>query len=128
MRQLPAAERDADQKSWGNVEVKWHIPLGEEHTLRVWGTISNDLGSAPAALIYNTDPDPNSASSTGFMPGHDIFFIVPRDLADEVSVSTVVQDPLGVIRVFHRPSNLDLDAIKRTIELEAKLVGFVPEE
>ena len=108
--------------------MKWHIPLGEEHTLRVWGTISNELGSTPAALVYNTDPEPTSASSTGFMPGHDFFFIVPSDLADEVSTDMVVQDPLGVIRVFHRPSNLDLEAIKRTIELEAKLVGFVPDE
>ena len=108
--------------------MKWHTPSRAEHGLRVWGTMSNELGSTPAALVYRTDPDPASASSTGFMAGHDIFYIIPRDLVGDATLSTVVQDPLGVVRVFHRPEGLDLEAIKRTIELEAKLVGFVPEE
>ena len=109
--------------------MKWHHPLGEENTLRVLGTISNDLGCTTVALIYNTDADRASARQVGFPSGHDYFLIVPRDLADgvsEISVKKVLQDPLGFVRVFHRMDDSGLDVIKRTIELEAKLLGFVP--
>ena len=111
--------------------MRWHNPDGWANTLRVLGTMTTELGTTPAVLLYETDSSTDSWVMQGNLPGHDYFRIVPFDQAegnDVITPGMVNADPMAVNFIFHRHSSESLDSIKRTIEREAKRLGFTPDE